>query len=267
MKKTLITLLISLSLGNLSTSHAITLEGLSDTEKGLAISQEIDKRDNGFGSFTANMTMVLKNKKGQESTRQIRNKTLEVQGDGDKSMSIFDEPADVKGTASLTYSHGLKPDDQWLYLPALKRIKRINSKNKSGPFLGSEFAFEDIGSQEVEKYTYKYLRDEIYNERDSYVVERYPSYKHSGYTRQIVWVDKERFIPLKIDFYDRKNSLLKRLQFKDYHQYLEKHWRAHEMFMENFQTIKSTVLFWKNFNFSTDLSDRDFDKNSLKRAR
>ena len=97
------------------------------------------------------MVMTLKNRAGKTSRRIIRIKTLESKGDGDKSLSLFDEPADVKGTSMLTYSHGLKPDDQWLYLPALKRVKRINSRNKSGPFMGSEFAFEDLGSQEVEK--------------------------------------------------------------------------------------------------------------------
>ena len=85
--------------------------------------------------------MTLKNRNGQTSTRFIRIRTLEVEGDGDKSLSIFDEPADVKGTVMLTYAHGLEPDDQWLYLPALKRVKRINSRNKSGPFMGSTFAF------------------------------------------------------------------------------------------------------------------------------
>ncbi len=146
----------------------------SAEEKGLEIAKAADAYDLGFTDFTANMVMTLKNKKGETSTRLIRIRTLEVEGDGDKSLSIFDEPADVKGTKMLTYSHGLKPDDQWLYLPALKKIKRISSRNKSGPFMGSEFAFEDLGSQEVEKYSYKYLRNEACGEWECYVIERYP---------------------------------------------------------------------------------------------
>ena len=134
-----------------------------------------------------------------------------VADDGDKSLSIFDEPADVKGAAMLTYTHGLEPDDQWLYLPALKRIKRISSRNKSGPFMGSTFAFEDLGSQEVEKYSYNYLREEACGEGSCHVVERFPEYKHSGYTRQVVWIDTEGFRMLKAEFYDRKKALLKTL--------------------------------------------------------
>jgi len=242
--------------------HAETAE-----EKGLAIAVEADKRDEGFGDSTANMTMELRNKQGDTSIRYIRIKTLEVIGDGDKSMSIFDEPADVKGTAFLTFSHAVEPDEQWLYLPALKRVKRINSKNKSGPFMGSEFAYEDIASQEVEKYTYKYLRDETLNGIDCFVIERYPAYEHSGYTRQVGWINKAEYRPEKIVFYDRKDTLLKTLTYSGYQQYLDKYWRADEMHMENHQTGKSTRLTWSNYQFRTGLDDSDFNKNSLKRAR
>lgn len=236
-------------------------------QRGLEIAREADRRDSGFQDHRAELEMILRNKRGQESRRQLRTRTLEVEGDGDKSLSLFLEPGDVKGTASLTYSHGLEPDDQWLYLPALKRVKRISSKNKSGPFMGSEFAFEDLGSQEVEKYSYKYLKDEPCGTYECYVIERFPAYKYSGYTRQISWIDKQAFRPMKIEFYDRKNSLLKTLTFSGYRQYAGQHWRADSMVMKNHQTGKSTVLDWSNYAFKTGLTENDFDKNSLKRLR
>jgi len=240
----------------------------ADSEKkGLAIAVEIDKRDTGFGDTTANMTMLLKNRHGQESTRYIRLRTLEVKGDGDKSMSIFDRPRDVKGTAFLSYTHKQGSDDQWLYLPALKRVKRISSRNKSGSFMGSEFAYEDISSQEVEKYTYKYLKDEACGVDTCFVIERDPVDELSGYTRQVAWINKKEYRPEKIDFYDRKNTLLKTLTYRDYQQYRGQFWRANEMFMENHQTGKTTLLKWSNYKFGTGLSARDFNKNSLKRAR
>jgi outer membrane lipoprotein-sorting protein len=236
-------------------------------EKGLAIAQMADYRDTGWQSQEADMLMILRNRQGQESKRKMRMRTMEVAGDGDKSLSIFDTPRDIKGTAMLTWSHALKPDDQWLYLPALKRVKRISSANKSGPFMGSEFAFEDLASQEVKKYTYKYLLDEFYNGMDCYVVERYPAYKNSGYTRQVGWVDKEHFNPQKTVYYDRKNALLKTLNVEGYRQYLGKYWRAEKMMIENHQTGKSTVLIWKGYQFGMDFTDRDFDKTTLKRVR
>ena len=258
MRKTFILLLLSFS---------FTCLAESPEEKGLAIAVEADKRDTGWVDSTSDLQMILRNAQGQESKRDIRLKTLEVMDDGDKSMSIFDTPRDVKGTAFLSYTHAITPDDQWLYLPALKRIKRISSANKSGPFMGSEFAYEDISSQEVEKYTYKWLRDETLNGKNVFVIERYPVYKHSGYKRMIAWIDKEIYMPLKIEFYDRKDALLKTLTVYDYKQYLEQYWRADRQEMINHQSKKNTTLLWSNYQFKTGLTNRNFDKNSLKRAR
>ena len=239
----------------------------SAENKGLSIAKEADHRADDFGDFTAEMEMILKNRQGDTSTRHIRINGLEVQGDGDKSLSIFNEPADVRGTAMLTYSHKTDPDDQWLYLPALKRVKRIASNNKSGPYMGSEFAYEDIASQELEKYTYKYLRDEVFSGADCFVLERYPVDENSGYKRQVVWIDKAEYRPLKVDFYDRKDSLLKTLVSSGYKKYLEHHWRPDEMFMENHQTGKTTRILWKNYRFRTGLSEKYFQVDDLKRAR
>ncbi len=236
-------------------------------EKGLAIAVESDKRDQGWVDSRVNLEMILRNSRGDESRRQMRLKNLEVEGDGDKSLTIFDTPRDIKGTGLLTFSHKVKADDQWLNLPALKRIKRIASKNKSGPFVGSEFAFEDLSSQEVEKYTYKYLRDEVLDGQDTFVMERYPVDKYSGYTRQTVWIDQLHYRLMKVDYYDRKNALLKTLLFTGYKQYLDKYWRAGTMAMFNHQTKKSTDLLWNDYEFATGLDDNDFTRNSLQRAR
>lgn len=239
----------------------------ADEDKGLLIAKEADKRDTGWGDQQATLEMVLKNRFGQESRRKNRNKTLEVKGDGDKTLIVFDSPRDIKGTAFLSFTHSLKSDEQWIFLPALKRVKRISSSNKSGPFLGSEFAYEDIASQEVDKYKYKYLRDEKINGRDCFVIEAYPQYKKSGYTRLINWVDKEMYQPIKTDFYDRKNSLLKTLIYSEYKQYLNKFWRASLMDITNHVTGKSTSLKFKEYKFKTGLKNSDFNRNALKRAR
>jgi outer membrane lipoprotein-sorting protein len=243
------------------------LYGQSAEQRGLEIAQAADAYDAGFTDLTANMIMTLKNKSGDTSKRNIRIKTLEVVGDGDKSLSIFDEPADVKGTAMLTFSHGLDPDDQWLYLPALKKVKRISSRNKSGPFMGSTFAFEDLSSQEIEKYSYKFLREEACGEWQCYVMERKPEYKYSGYTSQIAWLDKEGYRMVKVEYYDRKKALLKTLVASDFSQYLGHYWRPGKMDMENHLTGKSTLLEWNDYQFQTGLTERDFRSQSLKRLK
>jgi len=247
-------------------SFAQVSEGTPE-EKGLSIAVEADKKDVGYESSQSKMTMTLKNKRGDTSVREMRVKALEMQEDGDKSLVIFDTPKDQRGTALLSFTHKVGYDDQWLYLPALKRVKKISSRNKSGPFVGSEFSFEDMSSQEVEKYTYKYLRDEVYEGKDCYVLERFPVDKNSGYTRQISWMDKEELRVWKVNFYDRKKSLLKTLVNTDFKLYLDKYWRAHNANMVNHQTGKSTELVIHDIAFKTGLEDKDFNKNSLKRAK
>lgn len=133
--------------------------------------------------------------------------------------------------------------------------------------MGSEFAYEDLSSQEIDKYTYKYLEDGSIDGREVFIIERFPTFKHSGYKRQIVYMDKIMYQPLKVVFYDRKNALYKTLLFKDYHQHIGKYWRAGVLAMTNHQSGKSTELIWESIKFQNGLSAGDFTKNSLKRAR
>ncbi|MBX2809837.1 MAG: outer membrane lipoprotein-sorting protein [Cellvibrionaceae bacterium] len=236
-------------------------------EQGLAIATEMKSRDLGWGDTQAGLKIILRNASGQESTREVRTKTLEVANDGDKSISIFDHPRDVKGTAFLSFSHPVGADDQWLYLPALKRVKRIASRNKSGPFMGSEFAYEDLASFEVEKYTYKFLREEACDGGTCFVIEQYPVDKYSGYTKMISWIDKEEYRNWKTEYYDRKGALLKTLTVAEFKQYLAQYWRSQKMTMDNHQTKKSTDIIWDEYRFRTGLTDADFNKNALKRAK
>ncbi len=236
------------------------------SEQGYQIALEAQKRSKGFTSLTVNMTMILKSASGEESRRELTNKIYEEAGDGDKSIIVFNTPRDVKGTAILTHSHKKENDDQWLYLPSIKRIKRISSRNKSGSVMGSEFAYEDLSSQEVEKYTYTFLRKENTSKADFYIIERVPNDKKSGYTKQIVWYDADYRIQ-KIEFYDRKKALLKTLIMDDYNLYENKYWRVGKMHMVNQQSGKETLLLFDRYILKAGLSANVFTKNSLKRSR
>lgn len=245
---------------------AATLLAQSAEEKGIEIAKKAEAADKGFESSKVSLKMILTNKQGQNSERLLENQTLELHDDGDKSLIVFHSPKDVEGTSTLTFTHKTSADDQWLYLPALKRVKRISSDNKSGPFMGSEFAYEDLSSQEIEKYNYKYVKDDNINGNKTYVVERYPVDPKSGYTKQVVWYHQDNFRIEKTDYYDRKGTLMKTLNFLDYKQYLNKHWRAGEMVMENHLSGKKTRLLFENYSFKTGLKDQDFSQNSLARA-
>ena len=124
-----------------------------------------------------------------------------------------------------------------------------------------------MSSQEVEKYTYKYLRDETVAGMDCYVIERYPEDRKSGYTRQVVWFDKKEFRNLKTDYYDRKKALLKTFVAKGYRSYGENFWRADSFEMVNHQTGNSTILSWSEYEFTKGLRESNFNSSRLKNVR
>jgi len=246
-----------------------TLLAETPEEKGFAVAARSDRSDRGFGDSTVRLEMVLRNQAGKEARRELTIRTLEVEDEsrGDLSLVVFDSPPDVAGTGLLSHARILEPDDQWLYLPALKRVKRISSVNKSGPFVGSELAFEDFTALELEKFSYRYLGEEPCGELTCDAVERIPRYEHSGYSRQKAWVDRDVYQVRKVEFYDRKDALLKTLTLDDYRQYDGGTWRAHRLSMVNHVTGKSTDLRYGDYVFGSGLGEDDFSTGALQRLR
>ncbi len=251
------------------TNSSVNAANPTPAEKGWEVAARADRSDRGFSDSIVDLQMVLRNAAGKQTTRDLRILTLEVpnEAEGDKSLVVFESPADIEGTALLSHARILDPDDQWLYLPALKRVKRISSVNKSGPFVGSEFAFEDFTSLELEKYTYEWIREELCGELTCDVVARFPRYEHSGYTKQLSWVDQEVFQVRKVEFYDRRDSLLKTLEMTEYREYDNSWWRAHRFAMVNHQTGKSTDMMYSDYQFGTGMGDSDFVLGALQRVR
>jgi hypothetical protein len=245
----------------------ISLVAQTPEERGLSIAQETDARDEGFGNWVATAKMILRDKQGGEAVRTFRMMALEQKGDGDRTLAIFDKPADLAGAAVLTYSHALVPDDQWLYLPEVKRVKRISAQNKAALFMGSEFAYEDLSSWEVKKYRYRYLRDETLDGNECFVVENTPAYADSAYSKQIEWVDKKIYHPRRLDYYDRQGRLLKTMTLSGYQQYLGKHWRPSEQLMQNQQNGKATQVVWGPYQFKTKIHESEFTPEALTRSR
>ena len=248
---------------------AAPLAAMTPAEQGYEIAARSDRSDRGFGDSHVELEMILRNAAGDETSRTLSLKTLEIPDEdtGDQSLIVFDTPPDIEGTALLSHAKILDPDDQWLYLPALKRVKRISSVNKSGPFVGSEFAFEDFTALELNKYEYRYIGEEPCGEYTCDVVERTPRYEHSGYTRQVSWTDQTIYQVHKVDFYDRRDELLKTLTMSDFRKYRDQFWRAHRLEMVNHRTGKSTQLIYGDYDFDTGLTKRDFTKGVLNRQR
>lgn len=230
--------------------------------EGLAIAKRCEAANDGFGSEEASLEMVLINASGDRVQRKLDMKTIEVDGEGDRSMLTFLWPPDIKGTKLLTHTRRGKSDQQWLYLSAMRRVKRISSRSQSGAFMGSEFAFEDLGGQEVSKYTWSLDGEESLGGRKVWRLTRVPTSSRSGYSKQVVWMDQQYKQPIKIDFYDRKQSLLKTLTAKGFARQ-GKWWRPSALEMVNHQTHKKSVLEWAERELEADLDEDEFDKDAL----
>ena len=228
------------------------------------LAKKSEQMMSGFEDATSTMTMTLINARGQSKTRTMKMKVLEGKSE-DKSLMEFLTPADVKGTKFLSYEHIDKDDDQWMYLPALKRVKRIASKNKSGAFMGSEFSYEDLSAFNVLKYIYEdKLESETIDGVECFKGVSKATSKHTGYTKLITWIDKKTFLINRVEYYDRKKKLLKTAYFSEYKKYGEVY-RMGKIVMKNIQNDKTTILIWSDEKIKNGLKSKDFHKRYLKR--
>lgn len=237
-------------------------------DRGRESAERADRHLRGYGDLAADVTITLETRGGTARTWRVRLLSLEAggAGGGEKTIVVFQEPRDVRGTALLTVTAPGSDDEQWLYLPAVGRLKRIASHNRASSFMGTEFSYEDIATQPLDKYRFRYLRDDTLSGVATSVVERYPVDTASSYSRQVLWLDRDHHRPLRVDFYDRADALLKTLHFRGYQLHAGRFWRAGEMEMVNHRTQASTMLRWNEYRFGTGLRDRDFEPVALNRV-
>lgn len=239
----------------------------SAADKGRHFAEQWRLSDAGYQDSTASIRMTLIEKGGASSDRFMRMSSLETasaaKNIGDKVLLTFAAPASIKDSKVLIHSMVREGDQVWLYLPALKRVKRVASADRSGSFSGSEFSYEDIGSMEVGNYEYEWLRNEPCGDGQCAVVKQVPLYLYSGYSHIVVWYDVKDYRQLKIDYYDRKGSLFKTLSLTDYEQFLGKYWRALTMNMVNHVTGKKSVLKSSDVYFRTGMRETSFDPSNL----
>lgn len=236
--------------------------GDTAAREGAEVAKRLATRAAGFGDQTMHIHMRLENAGGQTATRDIRVKILEREGAAPYSLVMFDSPRDVKGTALLS-----KGEDQWLYLPAIRRVRRVSSSHRSGPFVGSEFSYEDLLGNDPSQHRWRLVGEAKCGPATCLEVEATPKYEDSGYSRRVLSVRKDDDRLEKIVFFDRKGSKLKTLVYKDYQTHQGKFVRAHTWDMNNHQTGKRTVLELSEYTFGTGLSEGDFARSKLKRAR
>jgi outer membrane lipoprotein-sorting protein len=232
-------------------------------QSGEVVAKKAYANISGYKSSISKTTMVLKNAQGDENVRKLEMKKLEGEN-GDKSLLIFLYPNDLKDTKLLSYEVIGGDDKQWLYLPAIKRVKRISSRNKSGSFMASEFSYEDISSQNYKNYTYPSDAKKVQkNGVEYFEVVRLPKDKHSGYSKQIIYIDTKEYLARFGEFFDKNGRLLKKIYFQDYVK-LDGVQRVHKIVIQNVQNNKSSMLTWGSDTINAGLSKRDFSKRVLR---
>ncbi len=214
---------------------------------------------------TSNLTMTLINKSGKERIRNIKQFTKDM-GEMEKSIMFFQSPADVKNTSFMSWTYDSdKSDDQWIYLPTLKKTKRISSDSKSDYFMGSDFTYDDLGDRKIDDDTHQLLREEAIDGVDYYVVESISKDEDYMYSRTITWIRKDNFIGLKKEFYDEDEDLLKTLKIKKFEE-ISGFLVITSSEMENVQKNHRTTMILDNVEINTGISDSKFTERMMMRG-
>ncbi len=244
-------------------THAVSK---NSTDKGNQVVQAVDNHEAGYINLKSDVTMILEDKKGKTRKRFFKYTMLESEPLGDKRKFVFERPRDIKGTAVLIHSKVVEDDAQWIFLPAFKRVKRISSTNKSTPFMGSEFSYEDLSSQELEKYENHYVRHDACDDKECDVIERVPNFPHSLYSKLVVYVDKKDNRYRKIIYFDKKGKKIKTQTLSDYKLYSDRYLLPNKMVMVNHKNGKKTTMLWEDIKLKTNIVKRHFNVSALKRS-
>ena len=232
---------------------------------GLDIMTKVYVRPTG-DDMTADLSMTLDNSRGDQRVREIK-QLIKDFGDMEKKIMFFVKPADIKNTSFMNWSYDdeTKNDDQWIYLPALKKVKRISSDSKSDYFMGSDFTYDDLGDRHPVQDTHTILTEEIIDGFDCYVVESVPKDEDYMYSRTVTWVIKDKWIGLKKEFYDEDDDFLKRLILNDYKEFNDVIVIT-SVTMKNEQKNHQTIMKLSNVEINTGIANTQFTERMMKRG-
>lgn len=258
MKRTILTSLVALAFA--ATAFAQT---------GKEIAQRVKDRPDGDTRQTE-MVMKLINKRGSVRERKLISYSIDVGKDKKdrKLMMFFQYPGDVKGTGFLTWDYDEigKDDDKWLYLPAMKKTRRISgSSAKKDYFMGSDFTYDDMGSRNVDEDTHNLIGEETLDGQKCWKLESTPKDNRDIYSKKIAWIRQDCLIPVKVEFYDKMNNLHRRLEMSNIEK-VDGFWVAKKMQMTNVQTEHQTVLEFINPKYNVPLEEAKFNVTVLEKG-
>lgn len=232
---------------------------------GQEIIENVYNRDSGE-DITSDLTMTLINSRGDTRIREIKQFGKDY-GKEEKSIMFFLSPADVRNTSFMNWSYDEegRDDDQWIYLPALKKVKRISSDSKSDYFMGSDFTYDDLGDRHPSEDTHKLMREEILDGENCYVVESIPKEEDYMYSKTVTWVIKDKWIGLKKEFYDEDGDHLKTLSVSRFKK-IDGYWTILNSDMHNIQKDHKTSMELNDVKINTGIEDRKFTERIMKRG-
>lgn len=244
----------------------------ADDPKARGIMEKVDARDDG-DNMTADMEMILIDKRGKKRVRRIHAFNKD-KGEDILKLMFFLEPMDVKDTAFLTYDYddASKDDDQWLYLPALRKTKRIASSDKTSSFMGSDFSYADMTKRALKNYDYKLLKEIDVRGHKAWLIESLPRTKRVidqyGYTRSVLFVRQDNFVVIRAVHWVKEGKRLKYMDVKRL-EFIDGIWQPTEIHMTTKKakhTLHKTIMKWHNVKFNQNLGEDLFTVRRMEKG-
>ncbi len=243
---------------------AIAIQAQSLSGRDIAL--KVKDRPDG-DTRSSEMSMQLVNKNGSTRDRKIQSYSMDI-GKDKKTIMFFLYPGDVKGTGFLTWDYDdvSKTDDKWLYLPAMKKTRRISgSSSKTDYFMGSDFTYDDMGSRNVDEDEHKLLKEEVVNGHKCWVLESKPKTQGELYSRKVAWIRQDCLIAIKVEYYDKLNKLHRKLEMSNIEK-VDGFWIAKKMHMTNVQTNHQTILTISNPKYNIKIDQSAFTVAKLEKG-
>jgi outer membrane lipoprotein-sorting protein len=236
---------------------------------GKEIMEKVDQRDEGEDQVSRSVQQLI-NDRGQKRLRdsiRIKKNYKGKNGFDAKTIIFMKSPPQVKGTAVLMWSYLKKDkdDDQWLYLPALRKVRRLSASDKEDSFMGTDFTYDDMGDRKVKEDRHRLLKSEVLKGKDCYVVVSVPKDKGYMYSKKVSWIVKGKWLPLKVEFYDRKKRRLKTQTFSRWKK-IKAVWTVGKIEMSNHLTGHRTILDTKQVKVNVGVPDATFKERTLKKG-
>lgn len=254
------------ALGSVPQAAPAQAQALSATE----IMQKNRVVDKVPGS-RSKQTMTLKNRQGQERRRESASVTR-LQGNGldNQRLTRFQAPADVSGTSILLVEHAAAEDDMWIYLPALKKVRRLVASNKKDSFAGTDFSYGDVIGYAVEAWKHQLVGEESAGSEPCYVIESTPATDgvrdSTGYSRRKSWISKARFTTVKFEAWDAEGQLLKRAEFAQFKEVAKDRWIAMSLKATNLQSGHQTEIAFADYVVDESVAADRFTTRALEAA-